>query len=487
MRKQLGALAGIVTILSACGGGGTSSSSGNTSQPPVVTTPPPPPPPTSTAGCSLTERQNWAQTQLEQYYLFPETLPNNPSPTGFTTVQDYISYLTATARGQAKDRNFTYITSIEEEDAYYESGAKEGLGVRFGLTADNQLYVTEAFEGAPALQAGIDRGTQIVGIGTTTSNVRAVSDIFAGQGVDGLNAALAPQNLVFDISNASGSSRVSVVQAVYEELPVSTRYGAKVIDDDGAKVGYINLRTFISTAETPLRSAFQTFKNQGVTRVIVDFRYNGGGLISVADLFNDLLGGARQASDVSAYVTYSPSLSNENQTYFFKKQPQSIASMKIAFIGRSGTASASELVMNSFVPYLGSDAALIGTNTYGKPVGQIAQDRPQCDDRLRIVAFRLENANRQGDYYRGLADFMKTTCQAGDDISYQLGDPRESSVKQALDFLAGRGTCTPISAATAVSTGAATSRYTQSMMLDHTKPLMPKRPTTPQRENPGLY
>ena len=67
------------------------------------------------------------------------------------------------------------------------------------------------------------------------------------------------------------------------------------IDDGGRRVGYLNLRTFISTADPQLRAAFDPFRSQGVTEVIVDFRYNGGGLVSIADLMGNLMGGrARQ-------------------------------------------------------------------------------------------------------------------------------------------------------------------------------------------------
>lgn len=489
LRRKIGALAGIVTILASCGGGGGSGSgNGNTSSAPpptAVPTPPPPPPPTSTAGCSLTERQNWAQAQLDTYYLFPDTLPTNPNPAPYATVQDYIDYLTATARSQNKDRDFTYITSIMEENAYYSSGSSAGLGVRLGRTSDSRLFVTEAFEGAPALAAGLDRGTEILGIGTTTGNIRPVSD-FVGN-TDGLNAALAPNTLVLDISNASGRKTVTITKADYDLLPVSSRYGAKILDDNGKKVGYVNLRTFLSPADPALRSAFQMFKSQGVTEVVVDLRYNGGGLVSIAELFSNLLGGNRRTSDVLSYVTFRPSLASNNETNYFAPQPQSIAAMKIAFIGTRSTASASELVMNSFVPYLGVNNALIGTNTYGKPVGQIALDRPQCDDRLRAIAFRTENANRQGDYYNGLAQFMKTTCQAPDDISYQLGDPREASVRQALDFLGNRGTCTPISATLGSAGGTTTQGYQQRVSLNQSTPLMPSDPSTIERENPGVH
>ena len=59
-----------------------------------------------------------------------------------------------------------------------------------------------------------------------------------------------------------------------------------------------------------------------------------------------------------------------------------------------------------------------------KSVGQIARDRSQCDDRLRVVAFATQNANRQGDYFAGLARTVEASCQAPDDLSRPLGDAR---------------------------------------------------------------
>jgi hypothetical protein len=134
-------------------------------------------------------------------------------------------------------------------------------------------------------------------------------------------------------------------------------------------------------------------------------------------------------------------------------------------------------VINALIPYLGDNLALIGTDTYGKPVGQIAQDREECDDRLRIVAFRTENANRQGDYYDGLAEAVEASCRAPDDIAFPLGDPREASVATALDFLAGRS-CTPIATS-------ATGR--QVAPLPPRRLLRPDRPSAAQIEMPGSF
>ena len=472
-RKNLGAALGILALVAGCGGGG-----GSSPPPPPTGGTPNPNPPVTGNGCSIGERQNWAAAQLNEWYLFPETLPANPSPAGFTTVSAYIDFLTATARSQGRDRYFTYLTSIAEENAYYASGATAGFGFRLSYDAAQQrLFVAEAFEGAPALAAGIDRGTEILAIGTSADNLRTIAAIIGAEGQSGIDNAIGPSTAgttrVFRITNAAGTRDVTVTKMDYELLPVSTRYGSRILDDNGRRVGYLNLRTFISSADPALRQAFADFRAQGITEIIVDLRYNGGGLVSIAELMGDLMGGNRTASDVLSYTTFRSSKSAQNQTRFFQPLAQSVSPTRIAFIGTGGTASASELVINAFIPYLGNRAALVGSNTYGKPVGQIALDRTQCDDRLRVVAFATENRDHQGNYFSGLAGTVQASCRAGDDLAFPLGDAREASIARALDFLAQR----PCSAIGGITGAAVVGREL----------VTPERPSTAQREVPGLF
>ena len=148
-----GALKNVIVILAAgltaCGGGGSSSGGGTVT---VPQTPPTSPPTSST--CSLSSRQDFAFSVLNEWYLFPETLPVSLATAPYTSVQSYIDALTANARAQGRDRYFTYVTSIQEENAYYASGSTAGLGVRLAYQG-NRVFVIEAFEGAPALAAGI--------------------------------------------------------------------------------------------------------------------------------------------------------------------------------------------------------------------------------------------------------------------------------------------------------------------------------------------
>ena len=464
-------------VVAACGGGGESSPSGGGSGPI-----------TggggsgggSSDGCSLSARQDWALSVLQEWYLFPELLDTSVNKANFNDLQSYLDALVAPARAQNKDRFFTYITSIEEENELINSGSNAGFGFRLIYdVSNNRVYLAEVFESGPAFPAGFDRGTEILQIGSSS-----VASLMAAGGPQAVSDALGPSDpgiaRSFRIRSVDGTERtVSVTKQEFGLDPISNRYGVKILDDGaGGKAGYINLRTFIvQNAGPQLREAFAQFRQQGITNVILDLRYNGGGLVSVAELLGDLMADGLEGQ-VFSRTLLRPSKAAENSTDVFSEQPEQIRAMKLAVIGRGGTASASELVTNSMIPYLGENIALVGMNTYGKPVGQFAFDQSACDDRLRAVTFKTVNANDQGEYFSGLASVMPNTCRAGDDIFTQLGDPAEASVKVALDFLAGR-TCTPIMGGNEVSR--ASVGQGQSLLVQ------PARPNAVQRDNPGVF
>ena len=474
----------LAIALTACGGsdGGSSgnTSGGNTGSSSGGTTSGG----TSTGQCSLSARQDWVRSELNEWYLFPDLLDLTVNKAQHTNIDSYIDALVAPARAQNKDRYFTYITSIKEENDLITNGSNASFGLRFALDSSNRLMITEAFEGAPALAAGIDRGSEIVAINGTT-----VAQLIANGGVDALIAALEPtqRSFTFRTSSTAAQQTVTISKADFSLDPISDRYGVRIFNNGGTKVGYVNLRTFIiQSAGQQLRDAFAQFRAEGVQQVILDLRYNGGGLVSIAELLGDLMAEGH-VGQVFSHTVMRASKSVNNETVNFSAQPQAIAASKIAVIGRSGTASASELVTNAFIPYLGANIGLIGANTYGKPVGQIARDREACDDRLRVVAFQTMNADNQGGYYSGLASVMRATCSAGDDLTAPLGDTNEASISVALDYLAGRS-CSPIASASAaagrtasINDGVTYSNGPQSQLLQ------PKRPSPAQREVPGLF
>jgi carboxyl-terminal processing protease len=474
------AIMALSLTLSACGGGdsgGSTATTGGTTSTGGTTT--------TGNGCSLLERQNWAFAQLNEWYLFPETLPASLNPAPYATVTDYIDALTATARSQNRDRFFTYITSIASENAFFSSGSSAGFGFRLANDATaRRSFIMESFEGTAALSAGIDRGDEILAIGDTPTTLRNVTDIIAAEGAAGVTNAFGPSTAgvtrTLRVNGPAGTRTLTIAKTDYTLTPVSSRYGAQIITDGALRVGYLNLRTFISTADPALQSAFSNFRAQGITNFIVDFRYNGGGLVSTAELMGDLLGGNRTTSDVFSLTTFRASKSSQNATRRFAPGSQSVSPVKVAFIGTGATASASELVINAFIPYLGTNMALVGSNTFGKPVGQIALDRSACDDRLRVVAFSTRNSANSDSYFTGLASTVPVTCKASDDYTKPLGSAAEGSTRAALDFLQGR-TCAAISASGQASAAA------RAIVEPKLELATPDAPTPAQREVPGAF
>ncbi|AOL22711.1 Peptidase family S41 [Erythrobacter litoralis] len=478
----------LALALAACGGGGSN-------PPPTSGGPSPTPTPTpTTAACTAAEEIDYANAVLNEWYLFPDLLDDTVDPAAFNDVQDFLDARVAPARAQDIDRGFTFATSIEEENELINSGSSAGFGVRLAYdTANNRVLALEAFENGNGFAAGIDRGTELLAIGTTTTNLQLVSNLMASGGPQAVINALGPSDpgvtRVLRFRTADGTViEQSVAKSEFSLDPISDRYGVQIIQDGAKKVGYLNLRTFIvRDASAQLEDAFDLFRGEGVTELIIDFRYNGGGLVDVADTLGDLLGRGR-VGDVWSRTVLRPSKSADNETEFFDFEDEAIQPTKIAFIGRGGTASASELVINSMVPYLGNNVALVGTNTFGKPVGQFGFDLERCDLRVRAVTFKTVNADDEGDYFSGLASTVPNTCAAPDDIFEPLGDPAEDSVAAALDFLAGRS-CNPIAAQSDKGIAGASAESQRAMVPlgDTRRMLQPRRPNPAQFEIPGLF
>ncbi|MEM1082069.1 MAG: S41 family peptidase, partial [Pseudomonadota bacterium] len=161
-------------------------------------------------------------------------------------------------------------------------------------------------------------------------------------------------------------------------------------------------------------------------------RYNGGGLVRIADELGDYLGGRVAGGLVFSETLFNQNNSASNSVELFQQLAQSMNLSRLVVITTRGTASASELVINSMEPH--AQVQLVGTTTFGKPVGQIAVDF--CSQRLRPTAFETVNSLGQGQYFQGLP----VDCVAEDDITFPVGDVQEDSTATALELLA-TGSC----------------------------------------------
>ena len=426
--------------------------------------------------CTEDVRKSWLLEVTEDWYLFPETLPQDIDPDGFASPQALLDFLTRTAREEGKDRNFSYLTTRAADQSFFGGGQFVGFGLRTHIEGGSRLWIVEVFEGSPAAAAGLARGAEITAI-DAGDGFRPLAEWLAED--PDLETALGPaeegvtRGLRYTLGGAT--NEVSLTKRLVTIDPVPDVGGAAILPLAGtAGVGYLNLRTFVSTADAQLRQAFDEFRIAGLTDFVIDLRYNGGGLVATTELLGDLLGGARSTSDVFSQTRFNAARAPANdEIRRFRDDPAAVAPVRIAFLTTDSTASASELLINSMAPWV--EIAIVGQDTFGKPVGQSAFDLSGCQDRLRLVTFRTDNALDQGSYFDGLAPTLPFACSAADDLSRPQGDPGEAMTAAALDWLA-TGQCGVLIGAEAALPKPSGATATAA------KPAAPERPYLP-----GVY
>jgi C-terminal processing protease CtpA/Prc len=458
MSRVLTSAAGIVCTLMAACGGGSGDDGGNTA-------------------CTDAREKSFVLDTAREWYLFRELLPDGVDADQYATAEELLDALTANARAEGKDRFFSYLTTRQADDAILQEGQFVGFGFRSRI-ADDRFWLTDVYEDSPAAGGGLSRGTEIthvdsgdgyVAMATLLEEDPSLQEAF-GPATEGLERGFrfvppggAPTEAVF----AKGTVTIQPVPAD----------GARVLalpSNPTVPVGYLSLRTFTTTAEAPLREAYAEFRAQGIEYFIVDLRYNGGGLVSIAELVGDLNGQARSDSDVYSRTLFNSSKSGQNSVHRFDARPESVAPVRIAFITTGLTASASEIVINSLAPW--TEVAIVGDDTLGKPVGQSGFDASGCDLRLRLIAFQFTNANNDGEYYEGLAGSVPFACRADDDLMQDPGDAAEDSTAEALAWL-GTGACSEVLGPDSrLRQAQAGFRIPQS-----------RRPTGPQAYLPGIF
>jgi len=387
----------IVTVLAGC-----SSSSGDGGQ-------------SGPLSCSNRDQKIFVRDAMLDWYFWNHLLPANINVGDFASPEDLLAQL---IKVQPIDK-FSFIGSAAADAAFFGEGKFEGFGFSRRHLAADDVRLTRVFNGSPAAMGGLARGQRILML-----NGRTVTEIEAAEG---LNAVFDTTPLEFTMREPDGNEfTVTIAHDVVTIDPVPQ---SRMIPVAGAApIGYLELSTFISTADLKLDAVFAEFRENDVTDVIIDLRYNGGGLVSTAELLGDFLGG-----DVVENLTFSRTNFNAdraaefNDEEFFERLGNSISLSRLVVIATQGTASASELVTNGMDPHV--EVAIVGDRTFGKPVGQVGFEF--CDKILRPTAFQTVNADDFGDYFDGLP----VDCPAADDLNVDVGVAADPNMVAALAYL----------------------------------------------------
>ena len=413
----------------------------------------------------------------QEAYLWYDGLPDYATfnPRGITGTNDLsalmkeVDKLSQYKINQATNKPYEFYESSPGEAKYSfidEGGTStqlNGINGDFGFAplyaTTTDLRIKYVYAGSPAGLAGIKRGYQITKI-NGQANLAYDNGGATTQFV--VNAIFNSSNVALTLKRPDGTSfDVNLAVTNYTVNPVLTY---KVFDQGGGKkVGYIVFNTFVNmdAAKPKLQEAFNNFTTNGITDLVVDLRYNGGGYVSTAEYLSNLIVPSAKNNTLMYNTHFNDKLTTgkasilanqirkdptTGRTYNYAQLDYSLAANavdfkkegtlainRVFFIVTGSTASSSELVINNLRPHM--TVQLIGTKSYGKPVGFF--DIKINKYELYISEFVTKNSLGQGDYFDGMlpGSINYPGKMDFDDVTKDFGDPTEGLLAHALSFV----------------------------------------------------
>ena len=423
----------LALTVSACGGGGGSNDDNDSEVGPqieTITTIDGEGPITTIDGetevveCSVEDQNRRVDFNMRDYYLWYDQVPQ-------VDLADYDApeSLIRDLRVQPYDQ-FSFVTDQAESVETVEQGKNYALGYNFRYDAAGDARVIMVDPNGPAFAAGLKRGDILVSL----EGIQ-VDDLTQSIFDDLIGPRENPNTVELGIIEGATGERATLSLAAAEfdiaSVLLDTYYTNTSYD---GKIGYIIFTRFIETSDVELDAAFARLREENVTDLIVDLRYNGGGRTRIARKLASLI--ASPATDGELLIEYRLNDKYEEFNFerIFEPEANALGLQSVVFITSGSTASSSEIVINSLKPYI--NVRTVGTTTVGKPY--ITAPRDFCGKRMNALEGEGFNANGVSVYGGIEAD-----CFAQDDTSVDwgiVGDNPEPMLLAAADSIV-FGTC----------------------------------------------
>ena len=347
---------------------------------------------------------------MNSWYLWYEEVPeldiyqyNTPSE-----LMDALMYTTID--------KWSFVEKKEVIDAIFQEGVTFGFGFQIRFDSYNNLRILYVYENSEAYRQGLRKGFIIQSINNTPPPSFDYDEFFDDN----------PATYTFEIIDADNvTHEITLSKSTIHENGV---FYKNIYNVSGHTTGYLVYNSFLGYTEDELNEAFAYFKANNISELIVDLRYNQGGYISLAEQFANMV----VPSTAVGHPMYS-SVHNDivGPTYDsitnFSLHDLNLNLDRVFFLTNQYTASASELTINVLEPYM--DVYLIGSDTYGKPVGMygwLFQDWY-----IYPVAVKLENADGYGDFFNGLPVDIATS----EGLDKNWGDETDPCLSQAFHYI----------------------------------------------------
>lgn len=246
-----------------------------------------------------------------------------------------------------------YIPEEENEDLQMMlSKTYGGIGAIIFKEKGGNVIINEPYYGSPAWKNGLRCGDEILTIdGTETKGLETAESSDRMKGKPGTTVN-------FKVRKAIGGDTVNV-SIVRERIHIPDVEYVGMVDDT---TGYIKQTGFTDNVSDDIRAGYFKLKNQGMKRLVLDLRGNGGGLMNEAiDIVSLFL------PKGSLVVTAKGNTPESVREYKTSSEPVDTL-MPLIVLVDSGSASSSEIVSGAIQDH--DRGTIMGERTFGKGLVQ---------------------------------------------------------------------------------------------------------------------
>jgi C-terminal processing protease CtpA/Prc len=323
---------------------------------------------------------------------------------------------------------------VADYDAFVASmqGSFVGHGIRIGLDAQGNARIGMIYKNSPlytngAGGPGVRRGWIIKKLnGTDLAPVLISGDATAYSNLIGASTAGVTNTFIFQTPRGNDTTATTTKSGF--QVNSVTLYDTLTINT--VKTGHLVFDEFIEPSSGELATAFAFFKAHNVKDLILDMRYNTGGILSVATELASYIAGTSTFSTPFLSSTYNDKKTINDSTWNFTSVASPLNLSRLVVITTRETASASEEVINGLIPHL--TVTTIGDTTNGKPTGMNVWQTTDSKYIFAPVTFELVNSLGNGNFYAGFVPAKLAT----DDITHDFNDKNELCYKEAIYLLA---------------------------------------------------
>ncbi len=317
---------------------------------------------------------------MSLYYKWADEVENK-KPTKEDS--DPKKYFYSLLNASDTDHGWSWITDDVEELLNSFSGIEKGFGYNLKfITTDNKIYavVKYVFDNTPASNAGIERLDFIGEVNGKPITINAEGYISS----ESLKALFGNNPTTFSLYKLEEGKIVAkkeVTVTPEENIKTNPVLLDSVYRIGSKKIGYLFYTDFISEYNQALYEAFAKFKNEQVTDLVLDLRYNRGGAVTAATYLSSMIAPEASVSNKEVLTTLdyndylngvydknnwsrSDNLGEYDAKSFSNPMNANLNLNKVYIIATNDSFSASELTTFCLRSYM--DVVHIGNKTGGK-------------------------------------------------------------------------------------------------------------------------